>query len=134
MLASMLHCRSTVAKDRRVSFGKRGEDLACEELVRRGYAILERRFRTRFGEIDIVARDGDIIAFVEVKARSNGRFGTPLESITWQKQQRLGRMAAQYLSWKRLDGVGCRFDIVAITESSTATRVEVVRAAFELTA
>jgi putative endonuclease len=126
----MLHFRPSMALDRRGAFGKRGEDLACEELRQRGYAILERRFRTRFGEIDIVARDGQIIAFVEVKARSNSKFGTPLESITWQKRQRLGRMAAQYLSWKGLHRAGCRFDVVAITEEA-GTRIEVIRNAFD---
>ena len=65
-----------VAMDHRQSLGKRGEDLACEELERRGYAIVDRRFRTRCGELDIVARDGDVLVFVEVKARSGSSFGT----------------------------------------------------------
>ena len=88
--------------DQRQSLGKRGEDLACAELEKRGYVIVDRRFRTRCGELDIVARDGGVLVFVEVKARSGGNFGTPFESVTWQKRQRLSQMAASYLCIKRL--------------------------------
>ena len=59
----------------RIALGKTGEDLACAELTRRGYAILARRYRTRRGEIDIIARDGPTIVFVEVKAREGHEFG-----------------------------------------------------------
>jgi putative endonuclease len=119
--------------DGRSSFGKRGEDLACEELQRLGYAILDRRFRTRCGELDIVARDGNVIVFVEVKARSSGNFGAPGESVTWKKRQQLGRMAASYLFVKHLHGAPCRFDVVAVTKnSSDELTVEVLRHAFEM--
>src|SRR5215207_8078309 len=70
--------------DHRQSLGKRGEDLACAELEKRGYVILDRRFRTRCGELDIVARDGTVLVFIEVKARSGSNFGTPFESVTWK--------------------------------------------------
>ena len=62
--------------------GKLGEDLACRELVRRGYAILDRRYRTRIGELDIVARDGETVVFVEVKARGSDEKGTALDAVT----------------------------------------------------
>ena len=83
--------------DHRASLGLRGEDLACEEWCRRGYIIVERRYRTRAGEIDIIARDGPVTVFVEVRARAAGSFGTPLDSITWQKRHRLCALATQYL-------------------------------------
>ena len=118
--------------DHRQSLGKRGEDLACEELERRGYAIVERRFRTRCGELDIVARDGAVLVFVEVKARSGSRFGSPFESVTWQKRQRLSAMAESYLFIKRLTGVACRFDVVAVLEHRGGHTVELVRGAFDL--
>src|SRR5687768_18059417 len=102
------------AMDHRQSLGKRGEDLACAELEKRGYVIVDRRFSTRCGELDIVARDGGVLVFVEVKARSGSSFGSPLESVTWQKQQRLSRMAASYLCTKRLTSAACRFDVVSI--------------------
>lgn len=118
--------------DHRQSLGKRGEDLACEELTRRGYAIVDRRFRTRCGELDIVARDGGVLVFVEVKARSGSSFGSPLESVTWQKRQRLSAMAESYLFLKRLSGVACRFDVVSVFEHQGGNTVELVRGAFDL--
>lgn len=118
--------------DQRQSLGKRGEDLACEELKRRGYAILDRRFRTRCGELDIVAREGNVYAFVEVKARSGCSFGAPFESVTWQKRQRLTAMAESYLFLKRLSGVACRFDVVSILENRSGRTVELIRGAFDM--
>ena len=118
--------------DRRAEFGKRGEDLACEELRRRGYTILDRRFRTRCGELDIVARDAGVLVFVEVRARSSGKFGHAFESVTWQKRHRLSRMATSYLFMKRLSNVACRFDVVAVTASDGSFKVEVLKSAFDL--
>ena len=119
--------------DERVKFGKRGEEVACEELQKRGYVILDRRFRTRRGELDIVARDGSVIVFVEVKARTDGSFGEPFESITWQKRRRLGQMAAAYLFQKKLGDAPCRFDVVAVVEGPDAGRtVELIQGAFEM--
>jgi putative endonuclease len=121
--------------DHRCAFGKRGEDLACEELQRRGYTILDRRFRTRCGELDIVAREGKILVFVEVRARSNGNFGRAFESVTWQKRHRLARMAESYLFLNRLSDVPCRFDVVAVTANAIGgLEVEVLKSAFDLTA
>ena len=118
--------------DHRQSLGRRGEDLACAELEKRGYVIVERRFRTRCGEIDIVARDAGVLVFVEVRARSGSRFGTPLESVTWKKRQRLSRMAAAYLCHKRLADVACRFDVISINERQGAPTIELVRGAFDM--
>jgi putative endonuclease len=118
--------------DQRQSLGKRGEDLACEELQRRGYAILDRRFRTRCGELDIVAKEENVLVFVEVKARSNCSFGSPFESLTWQKRRRLSAMAESYLFLKRLSGVACRFDVVSILETGSGRTVELMRGAFDM--
>ena len=118
--------------DHRQSLGKRGEDLACEELEKRGYVIVDRRFRTRCGELDIVARDGGVLVFVEVKARSGSDFGTPFESVTWKKRQRLSQMAASYLFVKRLAGAACRFDVVAIFEQRGTRTVELLKGAFDM--
>jgi putative endonuclease len=112
------------------SLGASGEDLACRELARRGYAILDRRYRTRAGEIDIVARDGGTLVFVEVKARTGHRFGGPTEAVTGLKQQRIRRMAADYLARKRLGHLACRFDVVSVDLSTGAPRVDVIVAAF----
>jgi putative endonuclease len=98
----------------RQTLGKTGEDLAAAELERRGYAILARRYRTRHGEIDIVARDGGTLAFVEVKVRATGECGTALEAVDRRKQLRLASMAREYLARQQLADVACRFDVVAI--------------------
>ncbi len=82
----------------RQAFGKTGEERAVGELERRGYAILARRYRTRHGEIDIVARDGETMVFVEVKARATAEFGTAAEAVTRRKQRQLASMAADYLA------------------------------------
>jgi putative endonuclease len=118
--------------DRRQALGKRGEDLACAELEKRGYVIVDRRFRTRCGELDIVARDGGVLVFIEVKARSGSNFGTPFESVTWKKQQRLSQMAASYLCVKRLAGAACRFDVVSILEDRGTQTIELVKGAFDM--
>jgi len=119
--------------DGRQRCGKAGEDAACDELRRRGYAILARRYRTRVGELDIVARDGDTLVFVEVKARRTLAFGAPEEAVTWRKQRKLQVMALDFLTRSRLVDVPCRFDVVAVFFPAAAgrPRVEVFRQAFE---
>jgi putative endonuclease len=118
--------------DHRQSLGKRGEDLACTELEKRGYVIVDRRFRTRCGELDLVARDEGVLVFVEVRTRSGYNFGTPFESVTWQKRQRLSRMAISYLCLKRLSGQPCRFDVVSIVERQDGRTIELLKGAFDM--
>jgi putative endonuclease len=116
---------------RRQQLGISGELLAVEELERRGYAIVARRYRTVCGEIDIVAEDGDTLVFVEVKARATAEFGTAAEAVTFRKQRRLVRMARDYLTRAAIADRPCRFDVVAIDDVETAPRIEVFRHAFE---
>lgn len=117
--------------DNRQALGKSGEDLACEELTRRGYAILERRYRTRFGEIDIVAREGRTIVFVEVKARVTGDFGGAAAAVTGWKQRRIAAMAVDYLARHRLHERPARFDVVAIDFEPAGPRIIVYPNAFD---
>jgi putative endonuclease len=98
----------------RIAFGKTGEDLAVEELERRGYAIVDRRWRTRAGEIDIIARDGETLVFVEVKARDDHEFGDGAESVTMRKRQTIVRLAQHYVQDTRWVDRPCRFDVVTI--------------------
>lgn len=119
-----------MSRDGRQSLGKMGEDLACAELRRRGYAILERRYRTRHGEIDIVARHGTTIVFVEVKARSGSGFGSGAAAVTAWKQQRIARMATDFLARRRLLDEPCRFDVVAVDFVGGVPRIEVYLNAF----
>ena len=123
---------SGMPEDYRQNLGKIGEDLACRELARRGYAILARRYRTRLGEIDIVADDGGTLVFVEVKARADDRCGSPAEAVTRRKQQRLARMAADYLTRNRVAGRPCRFDVVGVRMEPAEPEVTVFPNAFVL--
>ncbi len=118
--------------DPRQTLGKSGEDAAIAALTRRGYAILARRYRTRLGEIDIVARDGDTIVFVEVKARSSHAFGHPAEAVASWKRRRLLTIAVDFLARHRLTRSPCRFDVVAITtRPGEPPVIEVIRDAFQ---
>lgn len=108
-----------------------GEDLACAELRRRGYAILARRYRTRHGEIDVVAREGETVVFVEVKARRDEAFGGGGAAVTGWKQQRIVRMATDYLARRGLLDAPCRFDVVTVQFDAGRPRVEVFTHAFD---
>jgi putative endonuclease len=111
--------------------GKQGEDLAADTLLGLGYAILARRYRTRYGEIDIIARYQDTLVFVEVKARRSNHFGTAAESVTAWKQRRIIAMARDYLGGMGGPEVPCRFDVVAIDGlGSNEETVRVIKDAF----
>ena len=103
------------ATDPRATLGLQGETLAGAALRRQGYAILATRYRTRRGEIDIVARDGATLVFVEVKTRASGARGTAREAVTAKKRQRLIAMATDYLARYHVTNAPVRFDVVAIT-------------------
>lgn len=111
----------------RQTLGKWGEDRAVRELERRGYEILARRYRTRHGEIDIVADDRGTIVFVEVKARAGEEHGGAAAAVTAHKQRRLTSMAVDYLTRNRVTDRPCRFDVVAID----GPRVTLYAAAFD---
>jgi putative endonuclease len=116
----------------RITLGKTGEDLACRELERRGYAIVARRFRLRSGELDIVARDGAVLVFVEVKTRAGRRFGTAAEAVTGTKQRRIARLAHEYLVRHRIADCPCRFDVVSVHVEAGAPAVEIIQNAFDV--
>lgn len=102
----------------RQALGLEGETRACRALEARGYRILQRRYRTRFGELDIVARHRDAVVFVEVKARRGRTFGDPAASVTMEKQRRLVAMATDYLARHGLTRSPVRFDVVAVEFAS----------------
>ncbi len=95
-------------------YGQKSEDLAARYLKKKGYEILQRNYRTRLGEIDIIARDGQAIVFVEVKARKTERAGSVKSSITKTKQMKITRLAQHYLKQTRTYDVKVRFDVVVI--------------------
>ena len=91
------------------------EKLAGEYLIKQGYEVLEYNFRCRMGEIDLVAKDGEYLVFVEVKYRSSSRTGSPLEAVDARKQRIISKVASYYcLTHRHGEGQPCRFDVVAI--------------------
>src|SRR3990167_2719009 len=94
--------------------GNRGEELASEYLQKKGYKIEERNFRTRFGELDIICRDGEILVFVEVKTKIGHDFGEPEEMVNRGKLFQVKRMAELYLLQSIFKESPCRVDVVAI--------------------
>jgi putative endonuclease len=111
--------------------GKHGEDLACRELERRGYAIVARRYRRRAGEVDIVARDGGTLVFVEVKARDGRAFGTAAEAVTGLKKRRIVQLARDYMMRHHVTDCPCRFDVVSIHFDAGRPIVDVFQNAFD---
>lgn len=109
--------------------GPEAETLACAWLQRQGLLLLERNFRCRRGEIDLIMQDGEQLVFVEVRYRRNSRFGSPAETVTGSKQARLIRAAGHYL--QRLDNTGpCRFDVLALS-GPRGEQVDWIRDAFQ---
>ena len=112
--------------------GDAAEDRACRHLEGSGFSIVERNFRTRGGEIDIVARKGDVLVFVEVRSREVPGFGTPEESVTPAKRRRIVTAARHYLSkvppssWRE-----ARFDVIAIEGVGNAAVLRHYPAAFD---
>ena len=91
--------------------GKQGENAACRYLKRRGYKIIERNYKTRFGEVDIIARKDDTVAFIEVKTRLTDKFGAPAEAVTFAKQRKYALSAQFYFSQCEDDCI-IRFDVI----------------------
>src|SRR5713101_2164041 len=116
---------------RSIALGKTGEDLACQELERRGYAIVARRYRRRRGELDIIARDGPTLVFVEVKARDDRRYGQAAEAVTLMKRRRIRKLALEYMTRHRLGECPCRFDVVSIHLDGGQPIIEVYQNAFD---
>ncbi|MEK6757331.1 MAG: YraN family protein [Bacteroidota bacterium] len=110
--------------------GSRGEDLAAEYLAKNGYSILERNFRFERGEVDLIARDGDELVFIEVKARRSDAFGLPEDAITPQKEEQIKRVAEGYLFERQIENQACRFDVVAITYNQGKSDIRIIRNAF----
>lgn len=117
--------------DGRRSLGLLGEQLAVTHLQSLGYVIIERNFRARSGELDIVAEDRDTLVFIEVRTRSKTDTGHPLESVTLRKQRQVIAMARYYLLVRGVpQSRPCRFDVVAVVPDGESWHVELIKNAF----
>jgi putative endonuclease len=110
--------------------GAEGEEIACEYLLLQGMRIIERNYRTRRGEIDIIAREGEYLVFCEVKCRGSDACGVPELAITSGKARQVRRVAEGYLAWRAIREQPCRFDVVAIQLAGRRGRLHHVRDAF----
>lgn len=119
-------------KKDRISLGKRGEKLAEEFLRKKGYKIVERNFKCPFGEIDLIAWDGDTLAFIEVKTRSDESFGPPEMSVDLRKQRQLSKVSLAYMEKKKFKDLPARFDVVSVIVSSERNETTLIKNAFDL--
>ncbi len=94
--------------------GKLGEEQAAKYLTSQNIKILERNYKNSFGEIDIIAKDGDYTVFVEVKTRSSESFGAPSEAVDYRKRQKYFKIATAYLTSKNLTDTAVRFDVIEV--------------------
>ncbi len=115
------------------TLGAYGEELAADFLMAKGYRIFERNFRCKVGEVDIVAKDGSTVIFVEVKTRRSLSFGVPQLAVTAFKQRQIMKAALTWLSKHKLHDAAARFDVVAITlRADSEPAIEHIRNAFDL--
>ena len=116
----------------RISTGKKGEELAAAYLEEAGYRIIVRNYRCLFGEIDMVAEEGETLVFIEVKSRRSDAYGDPQLAVGPQKQKKISRISLHYLSEHRLRHRSARFDVVAVKLRPSGHQIELIRNAFEL--
>ena len=103
--------------------GDSAEETAIKFLKRKKYKIIEKKYKNKLGEIDIIAKDKDVYVFIEVKFRKNDYFGLPREFVNNQKQFIIRKVATQYITTKKLFNVPCRFDVIEIL-GSEITHIE----------
>ncbi len=115
-----------------LDFAKTAEDAAAGFIKAKGYKILERNYRNKFGEIDIIAREKGVICFLEVKARRSRQCGAPEEAVGAMKQKQICRVAVSYLKSKNSLALPARFDVVALLYSGNLPEIALIKNAFEL--
>jgi putative endonuclease len=114
--------------DFRKQVGNKGESLAEDYIKRKGYKIIQRNYRCRLG--DIIAKDDDTIVFIEVRTKQNENFGSPQDSVTSTKINKISKTALSFIQEKNLSGFSYRFDFIAITFSQGKPNIEHIENAF----
>ncbi len=116
----------------RLSLGDRGEMAACEFLRSEGYQVLEKNYKCKLGEIDLIARRDGRLAFIEIKTRTSDRFGMPQEAVDLKKQKKILNLAQWYLKEKKIEKTPIAFDVVAVLWKEGASPVvRLITDAFE---
>lgn len=112
------------------NYGKKAELLVSFYLALHGYKVVKRNYRSRFGEIDIIAKKGGMIVFCEVKARSGKMLGTPAQAVDVFKQQRIIKTAYRYLAY--VPDCECRFDVIEVVKRGIRVKINHIKNAFEI--
>jgi len=118
--------------NQRQKFGQQSEALTEKYLKKQGYKIIARNYRTKLGEIDIIAREKGTLVFVEVKARRSASFGSPKAAVTPHKQRKISMVALAYLKATQQLQTTARFDVVSVDYTTAQPVIEIVKNAFEL--
>ena len=116
----------------RLELGEQGETLAFEEIKRLGYTNIIRNYRCRLGEVDLVAEDGDVLVFIEIKTRRGRSLGFAKEAVNARKQKQVSKVALNYMKTNNCCDVSARFDVVAVAIGSGPPQIEVIKNAFDL--
>jgi len=116
----------------RLELGKRGEDLALKKIKRLGYKFITRNYRCPLGEIDIIARDGDCLVFLEIKTRKGRSTGYAKEAVDKRKRRQISKVALTYMKVNDCYDERARFDVVAININEGNEEIEIIKNAFEL--
>jgi putative endonuclease len=116
----------------RLELGKLGEDLALKTVKRMGYRCIARNYRCPLGEMDLIARDGDTLVFVEIKTRRGRSLEWAKQAVDWRKKRQLSKVALAYMKENHCADVKSRFDVVAVNLGSQGKEIEVVKNAFDL--
>ncbi|MGD9158792.1 MAG: YraN family protein [Desulfobacteraceae bacterium] len=116
----------------RLALGKAGEDIAFKKIKKLGYKCLERNYRCALGEIDLIARHGDYLVFIEIKTRRGRDTGYAKEAVTDRKKRQISKTALFYMKENDCNDTKSRFDVVAVSINQGKTDIEVIQNAFEL--
>lgn len=116
----------------RQKFGRESETVVVKQLKKKGYKILEQNYRTKLGEIDIIAKDKKTLVFVEVKARRSDLYGSPKWAITPKKQRQMSKVALYYLKVTKQTKAKARFDVVTLLSTKNMPKIDIIKNAFEL--
>jgi putative endonuclease len=118
--------------EERLNLGRLGERLALEKIKRLGYKCIEKNYRCSLGEIDLIAKDGDCLVFIEIKTRKGRGIGYAKEAVTPRKMRQISKAALTYMKSNNCCDAKSRFDVIAINIINDREEIEIIRDAFEL--
>ncbi len=112
--------------------GKIGEDIACKYILQKNYKIIKRNFYCRQGEIDIIAKDKNEVVFIEVKTRTNNKYGEPVDSITYYKKNKIIKSIQYYIYKEKIEHIDIRIDVIEIYSKKGKYKINHIKNAINL--